>query len=95
MRIENQTIGSVGGGNSTDSLRSVNGASHINSANSQDFSSDTVSLSSASGLINLAKSLHSQDRQSRISSLAAQVRSGSYQVNAGALSKAIIGNFGS
>lgn len=95
MRIENQTIGNVGGGNSTDSLRSVNGASQTNSANAQDFSSDTVSLSNASGLINLAKSLHSHDRQSRVSSLAAQVRSGSYQVNAGALSKAIIGNVGS
>ena len=89
MRIENQNIGGVGGTGSSGSVGSVPPGSYPAHAD-QDKSSDTVKLSSASSLIALAKNVNSADKQSRIATLAAQVRSGSYQSDLGGTSRAII-----
>ena len=51
---------------------------------------DTVSLSGVSNLIGSSKAAISPERQAKIESLAAQVRSGQYQVNSGDVSRAMI-----
>ena len=95
MRIENQNVGGVGGSSSSSSLSSLGaGGSRAGSLDRADYSSDVVKLSGASNLIALAKGVNSADRQSRIASLAAQVRSGSYQASFQDVSKAIVGQFG-
>jgi hypothetical protein len=49
-----------------------------------------VHLSGASSLVNLAKSISSPDRQSRILDIAGRIRGGSYASNAQQTSRAII-----
>jgi anti-sigma28 factor (negative regulator of flagellin synthesis) len=80
MRIENGNIGNVAGNTSSGAVHPV-GTEGGSVIDGRDGSSDSVSLSSASGLIALAKNVASLDRQSRVSALAAQVRSGSYQIS--------------
>ncbi len=95
MRVDNQNAVSVGG-TSSSSLRQVGAADgRAASGVGDDASSDVVKLSGASNLIALAKNLHSADRQSRISSIAAQFRAGTYQVDSQNVSKAILGHLGS
>ncbi len=90
MRIENGNIGGVGGGSSPGSVRSIGADPITQSGDRDDASADTVKLSNASSLVALAKTVTSSDRQAKIASLTAQIRSGSYQVNAGQVSQAII-----
>ncbi len=94
MRVENQNAVAVGG-TSSSSLRQVGGGDSRGSGIGDDASSDVVKLSGASNLIALARNVQSADRQFRISSIAAQVRSGSYQINSQDVSKAILGALGS
>ncbi len=90
MRVENGNIGGVGGSGSSGSVRSIGMDPRIQPADGDDGSADTVKLSSASNLVALAKNVSSSDRQSKIASLATQVRSGTYQVNPGDVSQAMI-----
>ncbi len=90
MRVENGNVGGVGGGSSSGSVRSIGPDPRVQSLDGDDASADTVRLSSASNLVALAKNVSSSDRQSKIASLAAQVRSGTYQANPSDVSQAII-----
>ena len=90
MRVENQNINSLGNNVSSSSINSIGKDSSSQAGSPDGVHSDTVSLSSASSLIALAKNVSSADRLSRIAGLTAQVRSGSYQANAAATSKAML-----
>jgi anti-sigma28 factor (negative regulator of flagellin synthesis) len=89
MRIENGNIGTVAGNTSSGPVHSVGpeDGSHIDAGNGF---SDTVSLSGASSLIALAKNVSSLERQSRVSALTAEVRSGAYQFSAEDVAHAIL-----
>lgn len=67
------------------SSRSITGADQLDSGNG-----DTVSLSGVSNLIGSNKAEVSPERQAKIDSLTAQVRSGQYQANPGDVSRAIV-----
>ncbi len=91
MRVDNQDINSIGGGNTFAPVSPA--GSHSKSSNKaadEDASSDVVKLSNASSLIQLARKVASADRQSRIHQLTSQVQSGTYQVNSQDVSQAII-----
>jgi anti-sigma28 factor (negative regulator of flagellin synthesis) len=90
MRVENGNIGGVGGNGSFGSISSIGPDGRGNAVETEDISSDSVKLSGASNLIALAKSLNSLDRQSRLEALAAQVGSGTYQVNPQEVSRAVL-----
>jgi anti-sigma28 factor (negative regulator of flagellin synthesis) len=90
MRVESANIGGVGGSNSSGSVNPIGSEAGRHSLQTGDNSADSVSLSGASSLIALAKSLNSSDRQSRIDALAAQLNSGNYQVNPQEVSRAVL-----
>ena len=90
MRVENGNITGVGGGSSSGAVRSIGPDPRIQSGNGDDASADTVKLSSAANLVALAKNASSSERQSKIASLASQIRSGTYQVSPSDASQAII-----
>jgi anti-sigma28 factor (negative regulator of flagellin synthesis) len=90
MRVENGNIGGVGGGGSFGSVSSIGAGARGQSIEADESSADSVKLSGASGLVALAKSLGSSDRQSRIDALSAQLNSGSYQVNPQEVSRAVL-----
>lgn len=90
MRVENGNIGGVGGGSSFGSVNSIGAGARSYSSEVDESSADSVKLSGASGLVALAKSLNSSDRQSRIDALAAQLNSGNYQVNPQEVSRAVL-----
>ncbi len=92
MRIDSQNLGGVNGAGSSGSVHSIDTARQSGAGAASDASYDTVSLSGASSLISLSKSLNVADKQSRIAQLAAQVQSGTYQPDLGAASRALIGN---
>jgi anti-sigma28 factor (negative regulator of flagellin synthesis) len=87
MRISNGTIDSLGsgqvgsvGGTGTDSRSSA-------LSNSK---SDSVSLSSAASLVALAKNSAGASRQSKIDSISAQLKTGSYQAEPSEVSQAVV-----
>jgi anti-sigma28 factor (negative regulator of flagellin synthesis) len=90
MRVENESIGALAGSGSPGSVSPAGADARDHSIGTEDSFADTVTLSSASGLIGLAKSMNAPDRQSRIDALAAQVSSGSYQVNPQEVSRAVL-----
>lgn len=90
MRVENGNIGGIGGGSSSSSVRSIGPDPRIQSGDGDDASADTVKLSSATNLVALAKNASSSERQSKIASLASQIRSGTYQVNLSQVSQAVV-----
>jgi anti-sigma28 factor (negative regulator of flagellin synthesis) len=73
------SVGSVGGANS-DSRSSATGASP---------KSDSVSLSNAANLIELAKA-GAASRQSKVQSLGAEIKSGKYQADNAQISHAVV-----
>ncbi|HEX4166277.1 MAG TPA: hypothetical protein VHZ55_12485 [Bryobacteraceae bacterium] len=89
MRIENQNISGVAGSGNSGAVHSADNTS-TSAASAGDNSDDTVSLSSASNLIALSKTLTSADKQSRIANLTSQVQSGVYQPDLPAASRALI-----
>jgi hypothetical protein len=93
VRVENQNIAGVSGNTSSSSVGSTALAGRNGNA-SEKTSPDIVALSSASNLIALAKHVNAPDRQARISSLAAQYRTGQYQPEAEDVSRALVGSFG-
>jgi len=94
MRLENTLAKAVGAGSSSESVRSVATERQIQSAEGTDVALDTVKLSNARDLVALAKNADPADRQARIASLTAQVRSGTYQVDAQAVARSIIRDLG-
>ena len=91
MRVDNNGLtGSIGSGNGLGSVGQVGSNSRTQATEAQDRSADSVNLSSASDLVAMAKSAQSIDRQQKIATLTAQVRSGSYQVDNQAVSQALI-----
>lgn len=90
MRVENGNISGVGGGNPSGSVRSIGADPRIQSGDGDDASADTVKLSNASNLVALARNINSSERQSKVASLAAQIHSGTYQVNLSQVSQAIV-----
>ena len=90
MRVENNlantiAVGAAVGG----SVAHVGSRTRIPGAE-EDGSPDTVRLSHASDLVALARGAQPADRQARIASLAEQVRNGTYQVDASAVSHALV-----
>ena len=81
MRVDNQNINSLGNSGSSSSIRSIGQDDASQAGSSESVHADTVSLSSASSLIALAKNISSPERLSRIADLSAQLRAGSYQTN--------------
>lgn len=90
MRIDNGLTNPIGNGNGLGSVGQIGSNSRTSSSSSSDQSFDNVTLSSASNLVSAAKNATSVDRQAKIASLTAQVRSGSYQFDAQAVSQALI-----
>jgi anti-sigma28 factor (negative regulator of flagellin synthesis) len=75
-------VGPVGGANPEG--RSLAAAAGTSSK------ADSVTLSSAAGLVALAKSSASSASQSKLQSLSAQVKSGSYEADLGQISRAVV-----
>ena len=90
MRIDNGSTNSIGSGNGLGSVGQVGSNSRAQGTHGEDRSFDSVNLSSASDLVALAKNAQPLDRQEKIATLAAQVRSGSYRVDNQAVSQALI-----
>ncbi len=89
MRIENQSAKSVGENVRSSSTRAAGSeATNGNAALSQS-AKDQVSLSGASSLLNLAKSLPSYN-QSKIDALTSQVKSGTYRADPAATSRSLV-----
>jgi flagellar biosynthesis anti-sigma factor FlgM len=78
--------------NATRGTRDVSGPAGSDSASStRPPSTDSIALSSKSGLVQQAISAGSEARLARIAALRQQVESGQYQVDALAVSRALIG----
>jgi anti-sigma28 factor (negative regulator of flagellin synthesis) len=89
IQVQTSTIAGSTGGVTNSSLTGVAGKN--SSVEAQDSAhGDTVSLSGVSNLIALAKADSSPDRQAKIDSLSALVRSGQYQANANGTSRAMV-----
>lgn len=86
--IETLAPSSAGGAAGTGSVGSVGGNSRSSSAKAA--SSDSVSLSSASQLVNLAKASAVPDRASKLANVAALVRSGQYSADTASVSHAVV-----
>jgi len=89
MRIENGNIGTVGGNTSSGAVHSV-GAEDGSRIEAESSFADTVSLSSDSIFVALAKNTGSPDRQSRVSALTTEVRSGAYRFSTQDVAHAIL-----
>ena len=87
MRIGNGNIDSLGSGG----IGSVGGAGSESRGSTAAASSksDSVNLSNAANLVALAKS-GSASRQSKLDSISAQVKSGSYQSDSAQVSQAVV-----
>ncbi|HLH01602.1 MAG TPA: flagellar biosynthesis anti-sigma factor FlgM [Bryobacteraceae bacterium] len=90
MRIDNGLTNPIGNGNGLGSVGQVGSNSRVSGTSADDRSFDNVTLSSASNLVSAAKNAQSTERQAKIASLTAQVRSGSYRFDAQAVSQALI-----
>jgi anti-sigma28 factor (negative regulator of flagellin synthesis) len=90
MRIENGNLNGVANSGSSGSLESIGSDRRVSAGDADPSSSDSVQLSGASGLIALARSVGSGDRQVRLGNLTAQVQSGNYQVDSQKVSQAIL-----
>ncbi len=91
MKITNaniETLAPASTGN-TGSVSSVNSNESRTAASANASGSDSVSLSSASQLLNLAKS-GSADRSAKVADIAALVRSGQYSTDPSGVSQAVI-----
>ena len=89
MRVDNGLTNTIGTGNGLGSIGQA-GLGSRNSVRSDDHSFDNVSLSSATSLVSTARTAESIDRQSKVVTLTAQIRSGSYGFDSQAVSQALI-----
>jgi len=91
MKLTNTSIETVAPGQAggTSGLGGVgNNDSHI--AANKTGSSDSVNLSSASQLLNLAKASATSDRSAKVASVTALVRSGQYSTDDASISHAVV-----
>jgi anti-sigma28 factor (negative regulator of flagellin synthesis) len=89
MRIGNSSIDSLGS-KGAGSVGGVPADSHSAAETQGSALSDTVSLSSASNLVSLAKVSTSPVQQAKIQSLAAQLLAGQYQADTAQVSQAVV-----
>lgn len=89
IQVNHSTLEGVGGQTSVTSSQSpaAKGTAPLSSTDGS--AGDTVSLSNASTLVALAKGVPA-DRQAKLNALAAQIRSGQYQVNVNDITRAIV-----
>ncbi|MBV8553630.1 MAG: flagellar biosynthesis anti-sigma factor FlgM [Acidobacteriaceae bacterium] len=91
IQVNTSAIDGASEQTSSTSVRHVSATKPAGGADAADLSAtDTVHLSGASDLVALAKNMTSTDRQARLASLADQIRSGRYEVNADDVSHAIV-----
>ena len=92
MKLTNTSIETLGPGSagSAAAASGVAGSSSRTAASAKAGSSDSVNLSSASQLLNLAKAGGTTDRSAKVSSVAALVRSGQYTADTAAVSHAVV-----
>jgi anti-sigma28 factor (negative regulator of flagellin synthesis) len=90
MKITNTSIETLAPGGAG-GAGAISGGSDSRAAASKPSNSDSVSLSSASQLVNLAKaSGSSPDRAAKLASVAALVRSGQYSADNASVSHAVV-----
>jgi anti-sigma28 factor (negative regulator of flagellin synthesis) len=94
MKITNASIetlspGGAAGAGQTAALDGV-GGQNSRTTTARTAYSDTVSLSSAGQLVNLAKASASTDRTDELASVAALVRSGQYSADTASVSRALV-----
>lgn len=89
MRIENQSAKSVGENVRSTATRPAGSETSAGSAALSHSPNDHVSLSNASSLVSLAKSLPSP-KQSKIDALTSQYKSGTYRADPAATSRSLV-----
>jgi anti-sigma28 factor (negative regulator of flagellin synthesis) len=90
MRIESQTGAKITSNVRSAEVRAAGPDSTTGHMLVSSLGTDNVSLSSASGLASLAKTLMPQDKQAKIAALTSQVRSGQYRAEASQVSRSLI-----
>ena len=90
MRIDNGLTNPVSNGNGLGSVGQVGSNPRTPGTSAEDRSFDNVTLSDASNLVDAAKNSSAVERQAKLASLTAQVRSGSYRFDAQAVSQSLI-----
>jgi len=96
MKIQDSGLQGLGGAANSNPAKPAGGQARTESGALDDGGTDIVKLSSASQLLAIAKTFEAPSHQSAIShqarldSIAAQVRSGTYQADLGQVSRAIV-----
>jgi anti-sigma28 factor (negative regulator of flagellin synthesis) len=91
MRIEGQTDANVLSNVRSAETRAAGSESAADESTlAPSLKTDNVSLSSASGLAALAKTLMPADKQAKIAALTPQVRSGQYRTEASEISRSVV-----
>lgn len=90
MRIGVQTDAGVANNARPAEAKSTESTHSIGYMPVSSLGTDEVSLSSASGLTSLSKTLMSASKQAKIAALTSQVRSGQYRTDAAQVSRSII-----
>ena|SRR5436305_9888184 len=90
MRIGIQTEGAVADSARANAAKTAGTDARVDAASANETGKDRVDLSSASSLVELAKSLTPADRHAKISELSAQFRSAQYQPDDAALGQAVV-----
>ncbi len=90
MRIQDSSLQGLNGANNSKQVNAAGGQARTENSSLDDGGTDIVKLSSASQLLATAKSLDASSRQSKVDSIAAQVRSGTYQADLRQVSRAIV-----
>ena len=89
MRIDNQSANSVDQNVRSTATRAAGSEATAGNAALSHSDSDQVSLSGASSLLGLAKSLPSY-KQSKIEALTNQIKSGTYKTDPAAISRSLV-----
>jgi len=90
MKIQDSGLHGLAGANNSKQVSPAGSHARAGIGSTDDGGTDIVKLSSASQLITTAKALGASSQQARIDSIAAQVRSGTYQADLGQVSRAIV-----
>jgi len=90
MKIQDSGLQGLAGANNSKQVSPAGSQARAGIGSTDDGGTDIVKLSSASQLITTAKALGASSQQARIDSIAAQVRSGTYQADLGQVSRAIV-----
>ena len=90
MKIQDSGLQGLPGANNSKQVSPAGGQARAGTGSLDDGGTDIVNLSSASQLLATVKALGATSQQARIDSIAAQVRSGTYQADLGQVSRAIV-----